>query len=309
MASPAFRASGRIAAWAVALCVAGLFGCGPKNHPQPTTQSAKPPGQAPLAGDLLKRHNDQVAALKSLSATGVVELRWTDESGGHFEQGEMDLWLVMPWQLALRIHKLGEDFLWLGASEQNFWLFDLRNRDQAVLHVGSHQQGETDESAPLKVKPLVLLDLCAMTQLSLPEGAPDAAALFDNAQNAWVVPATGRGGPVRVFFDARSSLPIRIEAVGGDGQTALFSRIAPARFAPVEIPGVSAGSYPRIPTLIDLLDPQSKDEVKIAIDEQSLSYRDQQQPPNPRVFDLQLLIKRFQPARIEGELPASTAQR
>jgi hypothetical protein len=273
--------------------------------------SSKPPAQstAPTYQELAKAHNHRIAQLQKVYADGVIEIRWHDEKGSHFEQGNMELWIQLPRNTALRVEKLGEVLLWLGSNQDHYWLFDMI-ADEKLLHVGRHDQTMTDQSGgALNVKPLSLLDLMGLTLLPVDlESTPPVG--FDQSLQAWVIQTQGQGGPMRIYFDRASLLPSQVETLSTNGEIVLSSVLK--RYESVTLEGMLPVAFPKIPELVDIAgdpsaaanrsggQPTVKGEVKIAIN-QATGKVDADELA--RVFDLQRLIKGLNPRRIDGSLP------
>ncbi|MCH6551380.1 MAG: methyl-accepting chemotaxis protein, partial [Planctomycetes bacterium] len=147
-----------------------------------------PPPEAPAYGTIAGAHNARIERLRTIYSRGVLEIRWSDETGRHFEQGSVDLWVALPRHTALRVAKLGEVVLWLGSDDHHYWLFD-RFAQETTLVVGAHDEAPWPVHATaFTVRPLSLLDLMGLTPL------PDGAALdvvFDAERDAWVLETVG----------------------------------------------------------------------------------------------------------------------
>src|SRR5262245_15242428 len=157
-----------------------LAGC--KSEQPVATGPAEP---TPTYQELMTAHNQRIEQLRKLYADGVVEIRWKDKNGNHYEQGNMELWLQLPRRTALRVEKLGEVRLWLGSDDQRYWLFDLTS-DEKVLHTGTHDQVVQEETGALAVKPLALIDLMAMTPLPASGTAKSPVSVnYDTKADAW----------------------------------------------------------------------------------------------------------------------------
>lgn len=249
-----------------------------------------------------KAQDDRLARLDRVYADGVVELRWRDEEGKRrFEQGDVELWLDLPHRSALRIHKLGEEFVWLGSDERGWWLFDLRE-DVNTLRLGGHDalvESRDGAEQPISVRPLVLVDLFGLSPL------PASAASeprFDQAHRAWVIEGEGHGGPMRVFIDPATRLPVRVESIGPGGETQLVSTLE--RYESVEIDNAPMGAFPSLPRRVTIADPnQADNEVKLALGFATA----RESARNENVFDVERLRAGFRPSTVEGELPQPAA--
>lgn len=254
---------------------------------------------APSFASLAASHNDRVARLTQIYAIGVIEIRWTDRKGKHFEQGNMELWIHQPRRTALRVEKLGEPLLWLGSNDTQYWLFDLLG-DERALHLGSHDSAQGQSSGGtglmIDIKPLSLLDLVGITAINADE---PAAVRYSAQHKAWVIAATGQGGPMQIYFDRQSLLPNRIESLDEAGNIIAHSTLQ--RYKSVTMPGVSPLAFPKLAHQIDIVAPPTPagaggGEVKIVMDN-STTVVDATQLQ--RVFDLEQLKRALRPGRIQ----------
>lgn len=92
----------------------------------PTAEAARAstPLDGPTPQSLLDGHAAQLARMPTLVSAGVVEVVWHDESGRHFEQGDVDLRFRAPHDASFRVSKVGETFLMVGANERTWWWFE-----------------------------------------------------------------------------------------------------------------------------------------------------------------------------------------
>jgi hypothetical protein len=273
-------------------------------------QAVRPPN-TPSFQQLADAQNHRVAELEKVYASGVIEIRWTDDKGDHKEQGDMELWLHLPKRTALRVDKLGEVLLWLGSDEQHYWFFDLLAKEKTLI-VGEHDGPPVlAHAGVLGVKPLALLDLMGLTPLRGPDsGEPEVQ--FDSELGAWVVSAVGNGGPMRIFFDTSTHLPLRVETCSDQGDVLLFSSLK--EYETVDLPNRLSVGSPKMAELIDIVSaagleagastPLRSAEVKIAVNEATARFAHEELD---RVFDLERLIKAMNPDRLEGSWPAQAA--
>ncbi len=292
--------------WAMASLVV-VASCKSPGRPD----EAARPAQTPTFQELAQAHNSRVKQLQKVYADGVIEIRWTDQEGRHFEQGDMEMWLSLPWLTALRVEKLGEVLLWLGSDQERYWLFDMTGQEK-VLYVGSHDDSLTVAGA-LSIRPLAMLDLMGLSPLA--QGAdPPPAVDYDPKDRTWVVPIAGRAGPLRMYFNVQSLLPVRVEALAADGAISMSSTLQ--QYESVSQKGVLSVASPKMAELIDIaLSPSSPEQgsktagptaglVKIALEE-ATTYLDAD--TLARVFDLERLKSGLRPGRIEPPQPRASA--
>ena len=308
------RRPGRSVSSAIAAALLAILGfmAGCKSEPPIGAGPAEP---APTYQDLMTAHNQRIEQLRRLYADGVVEIRWKDKNGNHYEQGNMELWLQLPRRTALRVEKLGEVRLWLGSDDQRYWLFDLTG-DEKVLHTGLHDEVVQEETGALAVKPIALIDLMALTPLPASGTARNPVSVnYDRKLEAWVVQSTGGGGPLRIYFDRKTRLPVRVESLSKTGEVGLSSTLE--KYKPIEAPGVSPLTAPRLAHTVRIASTASKTapesaakagqvsgEVSLFIDSVT-SAVEQKQLDN--VFNLDRLMQSMPPARIDGDVPERAA--
>lgn len=258
----------------------------------------QPPADVPSYEELAASHNARIDQLHRTYSRGVIELRWTDDRGRHFEQGDMDLWLVLPRHSALKVDKLGHELLWLGSNEQAYWLFDMTGQER-VLYVGRHEGAEVMVGRTLDVKPLALIDLMGLGRLPAESNGQQRVS-YDAKLDAWVVSATGGGGPVRLYLDRATLLPQRIESPAESGEVAMASTLR--RYESVRVPDTPVPAYPRMAQVVEIIgDPTQGQQMTatLFISETTgvFEYRQLE-----RVFDFERLRRGLNPDRVEGDL-------
>lgn len=276
----------------------GITGC----RTLPTGPDAD--GDAPTYATIAEAHNERVDRLSQIYSRGVIEIRWRDEDGRHFEQGNLDLWLQLPRHTGLRVEKVGNVFLWLGSNDERFWLFDMLG-DETVLLTEGHDS-VLQGNGLMTMRPLALLDLAGLTKLPEAIGDADPQLTFDERRDAWVVTAPGQGGMMRMYFDRYRLLPVQVDSLDEAGDVAYRSDIRLARYRSVPRPGAPPSMFGQMPTLIDITattrpgEAVTRAEIKLALDTPTGRVDNQ---PMDRVFDLDRLIRSMRPDRIEGDLP------
>lgn len=253
----------------------------------PGPNGTAPPPPPPIDYAVLReQHNQRIARIPTVRTSGVIELRWRDERGGsHFEQGDIRLFLRLPDRLSLQVHKLGETFLWFGADQGGYWLFDLLNKDDRVLYLG-RDAGAAPADVPGAIHPLRLIDLLGMTAL------PDEAAVgYHEGHDAWLVETVGQGGAVRLYFDRATLLPKRVEGLDG-------SRVICAGelrdYESLAVDGLPPGLFPRIPMRIRLTDVRHDGEATVALGEPTTRINER---AFHNAFDVEQLVRMLAPHR------------
>jgi hypothetical protein len=292
-----------VAGFVLSAMVIAAASCAPEAERRGSPGVAAGPPDMDAVIALIEAHNRRLELLTRFWAGGVIEFRWVDDEGKeHFEpQVNARLWLDLPRRTALRAAKMDEVLFWLGSDPEHYWMFDLMG-EETVLYVGRHAERPDDARNPLMVRPLSLVDLLGLAPIPVPEADGVSAEAsgwfsFDADRDACVITAQGAGGPIRVFLDRGTGLPMRVETLSREGEVLLFSELG--RYASVPIRGVARAARPKIPTLIDLADPAETISVKLALDRPSGDIENQ---PWENIFALSRLLQAMRPDRIEGDV-------
>jgi hypothetical protein len=245
------------------------------------------PGSPPEYAALADAHNTRLARLGRVYGRGNIELRWTDESGRHFEQGDLDLWYERPDRLALNVSKFGERIMWLGAGPGRAWLFDLRNGESTLYCTADSVGWMMGSETGLPVTPPDLLALAGL------EALPDepTTVSYAAADDAWVVTLRQPDRERRVFLDRRSGLPVRVEDRTMEGSWLATSTINLARYKTVTLGNLPGGAA--FPTLIDIRTGHDGGSVRLAVGSPN-------DDVDTRYFDLEWLIGVLEPEQTEG---------
>jgi len=204
------------------MSIAAIFSaaaCAPK-----TVRIAQPEGPIPTAQECATAQQDRLRAVPSLALRGHAEFRWKDKSGAHFENGDFD-WLVRPpSDLSLRISKLGEKFLWVGAGGNRSWIVLPKNSPStAIVHEGAgslcdfmdsmdSMQGRLDIGAlGMLMDPARLIEAIGLAPIRASEVS---SISWSETRAAWVFTLPNR----RVYMRGESFLPVGCDWLNSAGQ-------------------------------------------------------------------------------------------
>lgn len=253
------------------------------------------PANVPTLAQLAAAEARRVRALNQLASIGIIELRWTDESGDHWEQGDIELSYIAPDRTALAVKKLGEIFIWAGSAGGEYWLFDNRSRDASIAYRGSEADVARGSDLARMLHPLLVIDLAGLAPLvDASNTAEEATIDWDAEARLWVITRPGRAGLLRIGFAPETLEPKRVEALDADGQPHLTSRLD--RFTRVPVDGLPDGAFPRIPARIEVTLAGGAGTALLVLDQP----RGEVEPAKERlIFNFDALRTRLRPARVE----------
>ena len=277
---------GRYALKQTALAVAPVLAC---SCAAPPSGPAGP--ELPLPEGLAETHNERVSRVDVVYARGVMELRWDDEDGRHFEQGDLDLWLDLPHRTALNVSKFGERLMWLGSNETAGWVFEFGD-GLTVLRLAVGPAGDRARGQ-LPIDPADLVALCGLMRLD-----ERARVAYDEGLDAWVIGPPPDGAGLRVYLDREKRLPVRAELRDEAGGILFYSGIKLQRYDRLGETGAAPGSAPLVPTLVDIFGTGGF-EAKLAVRDPTADEQEQRAD----YFDLDWLTGKFPPDRVEGAPP------
>jgi hypothetical protein len=256
---------------------------------------AGPGGEVPAWAALAEAHNRRIDGLGQVYADGVVELRWTDDRGRRFEQGDVEVWLALPDRAAIDVTKFGERLLWVGCDARQAWVFEFDKKAGTALRRAGRDGPSEAGGDDLPVDPAIIIALAGLDRLP----PADGTVVRDESRDAWVLSPGAHAAPIRVYLDRRTLLPLRVELLDEHGAIACSSRIDPRRYEPLRRDGIPVASGALFPTLLDAAGSDGRSAIK-------LSLRDPGPDPAPQgYFDLDWLSGRFQPARVAAREPAT----
>ncbi len=273
--------------------------------------AALPPAPAPAPSPAyltaVERQALRLRRLQFLEARGTVEFRWRDEKGNHFEQGDIDLYLILPNKTGFNISKLGERFAWIGSDAEQWWIFLLKEKPTSVLVQTWAESTESIWGEGMSVvSPKALLQLAGFSPL------PDASrvTVVEDAAAKTIVVETkshpdanadanadanvdGAAEPrLRWTLEASSAFPTKVEVLDGAGSVIATGVLE--NYVSAALEGVPPGDFPWVPRQITIRRADGGGELKISLERQSASGERLQ----PRYFDFSELRRAFHPDEI-----------
>lgn len=260
---------------------------------------------APTYADLAAAHNARAALLKTMVAQGVVGIRWKDDDGSHYEQGDVDLWLRMPSEVALQVSKMGERLFWLGSDGEANWILDLRKKGQTVAEItGPAVEPAPDAGMPVQMSMATVLEMMALLPIpeSPPADGPDMA--FDAKKKAWLLTTAGSAGPMRVRFDAASKLPLGVELLDpATGEAKLASTLDHYEY--IFTAGAAVTEFPRVPTQIDIERTDGRGSIKLTLTRPV----DRDESFQENYFNINWVLAAMKPDQVRDHRPSTASVR
>jgi hypothetical protein len=233
----------------------------------------------PSTQELVDAHNDRIANLDTLWARVSVRAKGTyDDGTGYEEQGEGHLQIARPDRISLSIGKLGETYFVFGASESQYWSFNLADADRKVMLVGAMDQVTRAKANALglPVHPSELIELSGLSDIELTQ-AGGTRWREDGDAVGFSTPA--RWGSTMTWFDPRTMLVVQTQAFDEQGE--LIATAEMSRYKDAEVPGALPV---QVPGKIEITTPNDEGFVRIETSE-------------PRRRDIRPMV--FQPERLK----------
>jgi hypothetical protein len=303
-----------------ALAAALGAGCAPKAappDPEPspenvTTTPAEPvPAVAPpvapnpanaLYATAIARQDERLRRLRFLDSRGLVEFRWTDADGKHFEQCDLRLHAVLPAKASIQAsHSLKGPLARIGSDGVRWWIFrfdtkpsrlEVRPFDRST-DLGMAVVSPREALGLFGLAPYPPADLVTVREDgdALVVEPIDPLALSSEAMQATQTSPL-RSLPLRYRLDRSTLLPTEIALLDVDGTVAATCTLERYESAPAD--DTSAGDYPKVPTKIKVVRPGNKlGESSVSFSLDSPTARSA--GIKPRLFDLVELQSILQP--------------
>ncbi|MAE64402.1 MAG: hypothetical protein CMJ18_09030 [Phycisphaeraceae bacterium] len=234
---------------------------------------------------LAQRYNARFEHFDRLRASLTVSYTNRDEEGKeHHVQANGQLAVRLPDRLMCRITHIGRagTIMWAGSNRQRYWLYDASDETAARVYHGSHARYRPDlHGVAWPLHPLDLPWLMGLVPLEPAREEP--APRVDHDDEGRYVVRLARS-PVRLFIDARSYEPVRIEVFDDEGQVALVSRLSkPKR---VELERQPPGRWPYVATRVEIRRPERQEQLRMTLSvPRDTDIKD-------RWFDLDLLMNK-----------------
>ena len=271
---------------------------------------APPPRDLPRLSyaEIAQRYNRNLAPLDRLWSRSDLVVRWIEQDGDErAESGDGHFIYVPPRRVALTLGKLGKTVLWAGSNDDHYWLID--NLDDGVAYVGDHGPDAPDAihaparnapPGPLPFRPNDVGFLLGLRPLdaSPPAGRPGYAYVAP-ARNAYLIITPDRR--VRLRLEPDRLLPVRVELFDPRGRVVAVSELS--NHQPLDTPGLPDARRPRLATDAWLYAgetaasnrPDRRESMHLELSGLSAAAH----RVRPGVFDLDTLLDRYDPARVE----------
>ncbi|MBU3728899.1 MAG: hypothetical protein FGM37_06585 [Phycisphaerales bacterium] len=201
-----------------AIAAAGLCAC---ESARPVPQ---PDGPAPDAAAVADAQRARLSAIPTLAMRGVAELRWSDESGAHMEDGDFELVLRAPLDTSLRVTKFGERVMWAGSGGGRWWLFEPKAQPSRVTVGTVDVTGDGDGSGLIGLmRPARLLATIGLRPI---EASQVQSIEWDSGAGCWRALVRQGSGMMSVELRHASLLPVAVEWLDREGKVQLRSELS-----------------------------------------------------------------------------------
>ncbi|MFO0828890.1 MAG: hypothetical protein U0572_12180 [Phycisphaerales bacterium] len=263
---------------------------------QPARTDGASPALVASYREAVQRQATRLKRLKFLDSRGVIEVRYADDGGQHFEQCDLRLYAVLPTKTALNLSKLGsKKIAWIGSDDENWWVFRL---DQSPTTLEVHPMASDDRDAGLSVvSPRTILLLAGLT--ALPEER--SATLSEDSGSVTVESPADATPRARWRLDAGTWLPSRIELLDKSGAVVATGELTD--YATALADGLAPGDSPKVPQRIVVTRADGNGSVRMSLDRPSA----RSDGIKPRFFDLKELQILMRPEEVIWRTPSPVA--
>ena len=243
--------------------------------------------------------------LQQLHGYGVIELRWSDQDGDHFEQGDVEFWLDGQQRRSMRISKLGEPYFWIGTDGDTAWVFDLSSSPRQLLvdRLATIEASEAEEAGIASISQIMrILPLGIGT---LPPSDMEEIFCREAGDGDWWLEFRTAGSKMAretLTIDSNTWRPTRVSLLNANGTAGMVLRTPSNRMLRVDIPDRSSLGSPLVSAILEIeIKGDSSARAKFALEKLSTDMSEQ---PLDRLFDLAVLRQALQP-EVEGPLVGS----
>ncbi len=253
--------------------------------------STAPAPAAPTVEAITASEQARVGTLRFLHARGVAELRWTDEQGSHFEQGDADIRWCAGRGVAASISKFGDRHAWLGSDGTRWWRFELKTAPSRLVWGMIAASAPTQAAREAQVANPRFLGIAPLI--------PRAGAVVEVRDGLAWVELEHAGGEavagvrVEAGFAIGTLEPRSVRAQWNAGDS---SRVDFGELMLVETAGVAQGAWPRIPRRLVAVREGGVTALSIALDS---ARADAEAADRPTLYDMDGLRARFTPEMME----------
>jgi hypothetical protein len=297
----------------------------PTSGPQakPDAKPAPPRAPAPSATasaayiEAVTAQQARLRKLQFLEGRGVVEIRWTDAKGRHFEQGDVDMYLMPPWKTAFNISKLGQRLAWIGSDEEAWWIFRLDETPSYAerfpwpepVGIGGTGGGSDDglaDDAMSVVSPDALLAMAGLTRFPPISTVRLSEDIEAKRLTVEMLPTARGHRPApryRWTLNAATNLPLTVELLDESGGIVATGRLE--EYAPAAIDGMSVGEHPLVPKRIAIARSDEQGELRLALNAPTARGERVQ----AKFFRFQELLAALQPKEVRTRVRPMTGER
>ncbi|WP_145075724.1 hypothetical protein [Poriferisphaera corsica] len=240
--------------------------------------------------ELVNKYNTNLRELDYLRSNVTFDLKYLDEDGdANHENGSGNFYFQPPRDITLVLKKAGIEIFWAGANPEYYWLFDLHSDK---LFYGQHKFASNPQTLQLAI-PIQPQDVAQL--LGLQPLEPTNGANVDTIRGYTVLQFVNTN--FRYFINPDTGLPARIDYLDPITSTPLITTLLTHDKAYTD-----HSPSPNFPAVADIYAIDSDAYLKLRLHDYT------HRKPNPRLFDLNAMIKVHKPKEIlqlDADVPGS----
>jgi len=246
--------------------------------------------------ELAERYNAAIEPVDALWSRADIEIEWFEIDGDGDRQYRSESGngkFIMRrgderTDTAMTVEKLGKIYLWAGANQTHYYLFDRVDGDNKTLYVGEHANTGRRKAFPLPVHPSAVPILLGLEPLPV-DGLNQSATTIDRYGDQYLLDFPMMG--CRMLIDPVTFRPTRVDLTDRAGYSILTAKLS----GRLEVEADRA--LPSPPLICDKAEVYvSGYESRFTLDFQSATTSTRR--INDRMFDLNALKEALKPDRV-----------
>lgn len=252
--------------WPIMLAMVAVFLTGCPKPGERNLNGDAPAAEAVTYPQFAAAYNRRVGKIERLWARVTMEVRWVDEQGNkHFEQGDGQLIVRKPDEMALAIGRLGNTMYWLGCDAKRYWMFELNPpKDQPrTAYIGSRALAHRHR-LPWPIHPDQLLGILGISPINQEMPDDDVRWHVDGQQGTLQSHAEPSNGS-QVVFDVKYQRLLQRTVSRGENEVLLYADLS--KYKPLKLVNKPPGAFPDVATRFELKLPPQQAQLSMTLSE------------------------------------------